>query len=254
MIISPETTVAALLEAFPQLEDMLITMSPALAKLKNPALRDTIAKVATLRQVAEMGGLPVAELVNTLRVGAGQDAEPAGPDAAASQDDAPSWVRSGTMSVRYDARADLAAGVHPAQRVIGELQALGDGELYELVTPFVPAPLVDMAKSKGFVAWSKKVSASEVRTVFGRKKKLTGSGDRRQVNADLRPSTFPCHSLSQTDGARWSGIVSDIKERAEELRSKKGEIIPRNTVEMMQATRNAETAASSGLPFRLPMG
>ena len=168
MIISPETTVAALLGTFPQLEDALIALSPPLAKLKNPALRDTIAKVATLRQVAEMGELPVATLVNRLRVAAGQDAEPAETDPEAPDDDRPSWARNRSVAVCYDARADLAAGVHPAQRVISELLALGEGELYELVTPFVPAPLVDMAKSKGFAAWSKKESATEVRTVFGR--------------------------------------------------------------------------------------
>ena len=49
--ISPKTKVGELLDAYPELENVLMAMSPAFEKLKNPILRKTVAKVATLQQV-----------------------------------------------------------------------------------------------------------------------------------------------------------------------------------------------------------
>jgi hypothetical protein len=33
---------------------------------------------------------------------------------------------------------------------------LAVGDIYELITPFLPAPLIDSAKEKGFLTWSQK--------------------------------------------------------------------------------------------------
>ena len=55
LIISPKTKVLQLLEAYPALEDLLIDYVPAFRKLKNPVLRNTVAKIATLQQAAAIG-------------------------------------------------------------------------------------------------------------------------------------------------------------------------------------------------------
>jgi hypothetical protein len=65
--ITPATKVADLLESWPDLEDVLIAQAPAFRRLKNPVLRRTVARVATLEQAAGVGGVPVRELVATLR-------------------------------------------------------------------------------------------------------------------------------------------------------------------------------------------
>jgi hypothetical protein len=49
-----------------------------------------------------------------------------------------------------------------------ELSTLEEGQIYELVTPFLPAPLIDSAKAKGFRAWSKSEAGGVVRTYFTR--------------------------------------------------------------------------------------
>jgi hypothetical protein len=164
--ITPETKVGALLAAYPALEEPLIALSPSFSKLRNPVLRRTVASIATLRQVAAVGDVPVAALINRLREAAGITEvyeERAAGDAAA-----PSWTHDARIALRYDARADLEAGVHPAQRVLQELQQLGPGDAYELVTPFVPSPLIDLARGKGFEAWSVKEGADCTRTLFHR--------------------------------------------------------------------------------------
>jgi len=50
--LTPATKVADLLESWPELEEVLIAHAPAFRRLKNPVLRRTVARVATLEQAA----------------------------------------------------------------------------------------------------------------------------------------------------------------------------------------------------------
>ncbi len=70
--ILPTVTVHKLLEAYPQPEEVLIGIAPPFKKLKNPFLRRTIAKVATLRHISSVGGVPLDELISKLRKEVGQ--------------------------------------------------------------------------------------------------------------------------------------------------------------------------------------
>jgi DUF438 domain-containing protein len=63
MEISAKTKIDDLLKKFPFLMDFFISKSPKFKHLKNPMMRKTIGKVATLKQVAEMGNLDLAVLV-----------------------------------------------------------------------------------------------------------------------------------------------------------------------------------------------
>src|SRR5690349_24242332 len=70
--IGPETTVGALLEAYPELESVLVGMAPAFAKLRNPVVRRSVAKVATLEQAAKIGGISLQAMILRLRNVTGQ--------------------------------------------------------------------------------------------------------------------------------------------------------------------------------------
>ena len=63
MQISAKTKIDDLLNSYPNLEDFFIRKSPRFKHLKNPMMRKTIGKVATLKQVAEMGNLDLDELL-----------------------------------------------------------------------------------------------------------------------------------------------------------------------------------------------
>ena len=71
--ITPSTKVGALLDRYPELEEVLIGIAPPFKKLKNPMLRKSVAKVASLRQAAAAARLPVEDLVNKLRASIGQE-------------------------------------------------------------------------------------------------------------------------------------------------------------------------------------
>ena len=72
LIITPKTKVLELIETYPQLEDVLIKYVPAFSKLKNPLLRRTVAKIATLQQAASIGNVKTGDLINLLRKEVGQ--------------------------------------------------------------------------------------------------------------------------------------------------------------------------------------
>ena len=63
MIIGSGTKLDDLLKKFPFLLDFLAGLSPRFARLRNPVLRKTIGKVATLHQVAGFGDIPLPELL-----------------------------------------------------------------------------------------------------------------------------------------------------------------------------------------------
>lgn len=166
--ITPDSRVGELLDRWPQLEAVLIEPSPRYRALKNPVLRRTVAKVATLRQVSAVGGVPLAMVIERLRAAAGlvplavSDADPG------AAEERPPWAAERAVTRRHDARAAIEAGEHPMPRVMADLAALGDEDVYELVTPFVPAPLVDLAREKGFASFSVSEGDALVRTYFRR--------------------------------------------------------------------------------------
>lgn len=168
LIISPKTKVGELLDAFPQLEETLLAISPAFAKLKNPILRKTVARVASLQQAAMVGGLKVEELVNRLRKEAGQNTLH---DVAENIEyvvtEAPGWFKSSAVTSHFDASPIINAGGSPMTEILSMANKLQPGEALELKTPFVPAPIIDMLKGKGFQTFSLQ-QGGEVVTYFAK--------------------------------------------------------------------------------------
>jgi hypothetical protein len=148
--IDPETTVGALLEAYPGAEDVLIGLAPAFARLRNPVVRRTVAKVATLEQAAKIGGVPLRTLIDTLRTFTGQSgADVASVSCEGGESGTPDWVVNGRVVEEVDAGAMLERGVHPIGKVREAVQMLGPGELVRLRAPFRPEPLIDTMRRAG---------------------------------------------------------------------------------------------------------
>jgi uncharacterized protein (DUF2249 family) len=167
--ITPETKIGAFLDAYPELEVTLIELAPAFGKLRNPALRRTVAKVATLRQAAKVGGVELGELINTLRRAAGQKtSEAVSDEAGAREESKPDWVSEGDIANSIDVRPMLDRGEQPISLVMTELSKLPQGKILELIAPFVPAPLIDKAHSRGYRTWYDEANPRIVRVYFGR--------------------------------------------------------------------------------------
>jgi len=157
-VISPETKVGDLLDAFPDAEDALIKIAPKFKVLRNPLLRRTVAKVATLEQAARVADMPVNELVRSLRVALGQDAGDmeAGGSLATGDGDAPIWIADGAKH-EFDADAMLAKGETPVGLVTGALAGMASGETVLVRSTFQVAPLIDTMRGKGHDVFTRKV-------------------------------------------------------------------------------------------------
>jgi hypothetical protein len=153
--ITPRTKVGELLDAYPQLEKVLLDISPVFAKLKNPVLRKTVARVATLQQAAIVGGMPVEELVNRLRAEAGQD-DVSGSDNVPGyvSQPVPEWFSEADVVDRFDATRMINSGESPMNEVLSRAKNLGQSKILELRTPFIPAPILEMLMGKGYQVWS----------------------------------------------------------------------------------------------------
>lgn len=160
--------VALLLEVYPELEDVLIGIAPPFKKLRNPVLRRSVAKVASLRQAAAVARIPVSELVNRLREAVGQ------PPIQEEAEDAdsiylferPDWFAPDQVVDSIDESSLPAGGPMPLVPLLKRGLQLGEGEILELKTDFIPAPGIDAMSRKGFAAWTKEVSPDQFRTYF----------------------------------------------------------------------------------------
>jgi hypothetical protein len=152
LIITPKTKVLQLIETYPQLEDVLIRFVPAFSKLKNPLLRRTVAKIATLQQAASIGNVKTGDLINLLRKEVGQELITSGEDTTYNTKK-PSWFEETLIEKEFDIRDMLAAGEQPVNQVMSDLNQLNKGKIYKLTSPFLPAPLIDKATSLKIDHW-----------------------------------------------------------------------------------------------------
>jgi hypothetical protein len=158
--ITPETRVAELLEAYPHLEEFLIQQAPAFKALKNPILRRTVAKVATLEKAAQVAGIPARQLVSALRQAVGQ-----APEDFASEETGlpviearPDWLDEQKARLTINADELLAAGQVPLNHINSALQRLQAKELLKMTSSFRPAPLVEAIEKAGHKIYVVEVS------------------------------------------------------------------------------------------------
>lgn len=151
--VTPETRIGDLLAAYPEAEAILIGLAPQFKALKNPVLRRTVAKVATVAQAARVGGLQVPEMVHALRRGLGLDSGPVAAGDAGADLPPPTWLAGAEPAATLDADALLAAGSTPVGEASVRLAGLAPGAVLLLNATFEPAPLIDALRAKGHEVW-----------------------------------------------------------------------------------------------------
>ncbi len=78
----------------------------------------------------------------------------------------PAWLDKNKIKITLDARPILAAGEHPLQKVMEESSKLLPGEIYEIITPFPPMPMIEKLAAVGFENYSETDSNGMFHTYF----------------------------------------------------------------------------------------
>lgn len=165
LIITPDVKIYELLEAYPQLEDVLIDISPVFVKLRKPVLRKTIARVTSIKQASVVGKVSLNGMINRLREAVGQGKKEY-INIDLSKKEKPEWAVNENIKFEYDAREDLDNGIQPLNKVLKETKEFKPGEKYLLTTAFVPLPMIELLEGNGFKCYSEVISDNEVRNYF----------------------------------------------------------------------------------------
>jgi hypothetical protein len=168
-VISPETKVGDLLNEIPGAEEVLISIAPKFKALKNPVLRRTVAKVATLEQAARVAGMQPNELVRALReaLGIAGGGDLNGAQGFSEGGPEPDWL-SNEPAVILDADAMLGAGETPIAKVSSLFTELESGAVIAVSAGFEPAPMIDAVRKKGHEVYVQKMNEDDW-TVWVRK-------------------------------------------------------------------------------------
>ena len=164
--ITPSVTVHALLEAYPALEEVLIGIAPPFKKLRNPVLRRSVARIATLKHIASVGGVPLGELIARLREAVGES------DSAESYEDQdyfgdqPDWFSPDKVTLSIDEDKVEDKDRMTLVVILEKARDVKEGGIIELVTSFLPAPGIDILKSKGYAVWSRKERDDLIKSYF----------------------------------------------------------------------------------------
>jgi uncharacterized protein (DUF2249 family) len=174
--IRPDTRIGDLLSAHPHLLETLANYAPAFAKLRNPLLRRTIGRMATLAQVAGIGGVDLAELLRTLREAIGEPVSAGeGPALSVEQlplsaatGEPPAWLDESRIAARLDARPLHADGQNPIAPILKASQTVPEGGVFCLRNTFEPLPLYEVLGRQGFTPWARQYGPDDWEVFFYR--------------------------------------------------------------------------------------
>ena len=167
--ITPSTTVHEILSIYPELEEKLIDLAPPFKKLRNPALRKSVDKVATLKHIASVGNIPLTDLINKIKGEVGQSVSLEAYEDEVYFSAKPDWFSTDKISVSLVEGEVGDKDKMTVVAVLKEASKLNEGEIIELITTFLPAPGIDSMKAKGYSAWTIKSDGDTIRTYFIKK-------------------------------------------------------------------------------------
>lgn len=186
--------VAAVLALDVGLIEVFVQASPAFEKLRNAAMRKTMARLVTVEQAARIAGVDAALLVEHLNRALDRS-EPQG--AALTSDHRAELPRESVPAallatppeqlVDVDVREDLRAGREPFRRIMDAGRQLPEGGVLRVRAIFEPAPLYAVLGKQGFAHFTEALAPDDWRVWFyrdsgapaptGEQRAVDGAGD-----------------------------------------------------------------------------
>lgn len=160
LFITPGLKLFEIIKAYPELEDVINSIIPAIQKITIQTIKENIYKTSTLDVVAKSANLEIGYIINLLREKVGQNIM------INNNNEAPIWAIEENANHIIDAKPIIAAGEHPLTLFMETTDNMKDGEVILLITPFMPMPLIEKASAKGLINWTEKKSETDFFNYF----------------------------------------------------------------------------------------
>jgi uncharacterized protein (DUF2249 family) len=160
--------VGAVLARDERLLDVFVAASPVFEKLRNAAMRKTMARLVTVEQAARIAGLDAGDLVARLNHALGGTRAPAAIQSDVVLPPIPAALTSLPLEriVECDVRADLRAGIEPFRRILDAARALPVGNVLRVRAIFEPAPLYAVLARQGLGYATERLADDDWRVWF----------------------------------------------------------------------------------------
>ena len=161
------TTIADLLENYEGMKEILIGINPKFKKLNNPVLRRTLARLATVKQAAIVGGMDADNLLNQLRVAVGQESlhTESSTFPKKTEETLPAWAEE-TPKATLNANEILDNEGNPLTQANKTIKTLASGEILEIISDFRPEPLIEEFAQKGYEVAAKQPKEDQFITLI----------------------------------------------------------------------------------------
>ncbi len=156
MKIDKSTKISAIIKANEKAIEAIASINPHFRKLRNPILRRVLAPRVTLGEAAIIGKCEIEDFYTKL-IPLGFEPES---DTGKTEDmttvDCPKEIAQAIEQgkvVSLDVRPILAGGVDPFNAIMAEIKKLPKDHALKIINSFVPAPLIRVLGTRGFISF-----------------------------------------------------------------------------------------------------
>jgi uncharacterized protein (DUF2249 family) len=165
--ITSKTTIKELLEEDKErVINALVKLNGNFSKLRNPVLRNLMAKRVTIADACNVAGCTLQEFMTkmqSLGFNIGDEDTVAGSPVSAQPE-----IKKSRNFVELDVRPILAENRDPLKTILGTINSLRNNAGLKLINSFEPIPLIHLLAEKGFTHFVVKPDNSTVITYFDR--------------------------------------------------------------------------------------
>ncbi|MEJ7693107.1 DUF2249 domain-containing protein [Daejeonella sp.] len=203
--INAKTKISELIKANPRTIATLAEFNSNFNKLKNPILRNLLARRVSISDACRIGRCELTEfLAKMASIGFEiEGSEEIMPPVESDMMTA-SQFTAGLSVVELDVRPILAGGGDPLNLILDKSRGLKTGECLKIINTFEPLPLVKLFSKRGFRSWTERPGIDTVLTWFVKGEDINArpeppieiSGDHEFQN---QMAAFPAEKLQTVD-------------------------------------------------------
>ena len=165
--INPDTRISDLIKANPLMIETLVELNPNFGKLRNPILRNLLARRVSISGACRIAGCRLSEFMDKMMAIGFKTEMPTEFTQDLTDDTMTAAIFiAGHSVVELDVRPVLASGEDPLKLILKISKALNDNECLKIINTFEPIPLINLLYKQGYRSWTERPEVDTVYTWF----------------------------------------------------------------------------------------